>query len=157
MSIEQNVMVGQEFVVRAFAGKDGKIISRLPDGRPLLFGDQFIMTPKLRHGDIVKARVIKPTPTYILLMPVSLESESMLQFEPMANLPEVQVQTVPNVPTRKTQPHVTHIPAKKLAPAFETFACPHCGEPFYVCPICKSESPDRPSIEQHMQAHASQA
>ena len=80
-----DLIQGQEFSVRVFPGKDGNIISRLPDGRPLLFGQQFIMTPKLRNGDTVKVRVIKPLSTYVLVQPVALVKESDLTPEDQFN------------------------------------------------------------------------
>ena len=88
----EDVMPGQEFIVRVFPGKDGKPISRLPDGRPVLFGQQFVMTAKLHNGDIVKIRVIKPSATYLLVQPIALldadslppeaEFEATPQFHP---------------------------------------------------------------------------
>jgi hypothetical protein len=149
----KDVVVGNEFTVRAFAGKDGKIISRMADGRPVLFGEQYIMTSKLSHGDIVKIRVLKPTPTYILAQPVSLMDESSLEPEDrdQSSLAKTSVAVGTKAPiTHALPPQNTNI-----SPNFETLVCPHCQEAYYRCTICKTDSTSRAQITKHIaEAHA---
>jgi hypothetical protein len=143
-------MPGQEFSVRVFPGKDGNIISRLPDGRPLLFGQQFIMTPKLHNGDIVKVRIIKPTSTYVLVQPISLVTESELtpveSFEVAPTEQVVERRTIARPTPSWNPPNQSRPESTRLDHLIETTTTTT-----YNCKICNNYSKtQRGLVERHI-------
>src|SRR2546422_4313974 len=142
-----NLMPGQEFSVRVFPGKDGNIISRLPDGRPLLFGQQFIMTPKLRNGDIVKIRVIRPSQTYVLVQPISLVSEGELTpvdaFEVAPTEPIVERHNVNRSIAPRTPVTIPRPDPKRIEQFIET-------ESTYKYNVCDYSHQQRGLVARHI-------
>ncbi len=145
-----NMMPGQEFSVRIFPGKDGNLISRLPDGRPLLFGQQFIMTPKLHNGDIVKVRVIKPMQTYVLVQPIALVTEAELtpveQFEVAPTEPVVERRDFSRPIISRATPTIQRPDPRRIDQFIETTTATT-----YNCKLCDNYSnKQRSLVERHI-------
>jgi hypothetical protein len=142
-----NLMPGQEFSVRVFPGKDGNIISRLPDGRPLLFGQQFIMTPKLRNGDSVRVRIIKPSPTYVLVQPIALVNEAELtpenQFELAPTEAIVERRTISRPIISRAPSTIPKPDTKRIDQFIETVNT-------YKCKVCDYTQQQRSLVERHI-------
>lgn len=65
------VRVGEVLTVRTFEGKDGGIIGRLPDGRVILFNKDSVYHNMLASRQVVEARVVHATRTYVIADPLS--------------------------------------------------------------------------------------
>jgi hypothetical protein len=65
------VKIGEVLTVRTFEGKDGGVIGRLPDGRVVLFSKDSVYHDMLGSGQVVEARVVRATRTYVIADPLS--------------------------------------------------------------------------------------
>ncbi|KON29886.1 hypothetical protein AC482_05290 [miscellaneous Crenarchaeota group-15 archaeon DG-45] len=67
----EEVSLGDEFTVLVIRGKGDSIISRMKDGRVILFNRESPIFEDLRPGMIVHGRVIFVAQNYIIMDPVS--------------------------------------------------------------------------------------
>jgi len=64
--LDQELRVGSLLNVRAVEGRDGRIISRAPDGRVILFDNTDPISTSINSGDILDVRVVNVAKTYLI-------------------------------------------------------------------------------------------
>jgi len=67
----EEVSLGDEFTVLVLKGKGDSIISRMKDGRVILFNRENPIFPDLKPGTIVHGRVIFVAQNYIIMDPLT--------------------------------------------------------------------------------------
>ncbi|MGQ9679672.1 MAG: hypothetical protein ACUVV4_02755 [Candidatus Bathyarchaeia archaeon] len=77
-SKQPEVSLGDEFPVLVLRGKGGSIISRMKDGRVILFNRENPLFSELKPGMVVKCRVSFIAQNYIIVDPFS-SSESGIE------------------------------------------------------------------------------
>jgi hypothetical protein len=108
------------------------------------------MTPKLRAGHIVRVRVIKPAPTYVLVQPVSLLDESELPPESEFEAAPVGSDLNKYIVESPTMPETTVSPISKrnsgrVDQFVETVTVTN-----YKCKLCYNVYPLRKTLERHI-------
>jgi hypothetical protein len=66
-----DVSLGDEFTVLVLRGKGDSIISRMRDGRVILFNRESLLFADLEPGTIVNARVIFVAQNYVIMDPLT--------------------------------------------------------------------------------------
>jgi len=64
--LDQGLSAGSRLRVRAIEGRDGRVISRAPDGRVILFDNTDPISARIKSGDILDVRAIKAAKTYLI-------------------------------------------------------------------------------------------
>jgi len=68
--VNQKIEVGNQLEVRAIEGRDGRTISRAPDGRAILFDNADPRSALIKVGDIVNVRVLRVANNYLIVRKV---------------------------------------------------------------------------------------
>jgi len=76
-ALEESYMVtenvDEEVTVVALEGKKGKLpISRLVNGKIVLFADADPLSYKIKPGDVVEGVIIKVKPNYVIVKPLKI-------------------------------------------------------------------------------------
>jgi len=85
----QKLNLGDKITVRTLPGRDGTIISRLLDGRVVLFDQKSEYFDKLAAGQSVEGQVIVISESYVILNPTREPEESII-----VHYPEVDVDSI---------------------------------------------------------------
>jgi len=64
--INDSIKIGDTLDMMAFEGKEGRVISRAPDGRVILFDRADPRSSHVRPGDILTVRIVKVSETYLI-------------------------------------------------------------------------------------------
>uniref|UniRef100_A0A6M3JRG8 TRAM domain-containing protein n=1 Tax=viral metagenome TaxID=1070528 RepID=A0A6M3JRG8_9ZZZZ len=67
-------MKGDRIQVRAIRGKEGSIVSRLPDGKIVLFSKIDPLSANIKINDVVEGEIMYDTSKYIVLKPNTIIS-----------------------------------------------------------------------------------